>query len=70
MERLSCYLVFLAVPGRKASLQRVKIQTEVSNSEFWHQIMFGCLQPNDFSLGFFRNYSSSGVSKLRKDEKT
>jgi hypothetical protein len=27
------YLVFLATPGKKAGLQRVKIQTEVSNSE-------------------------------------
>ncbi|HKV77643.1 MAG TPA: hypothetical protein VJP02_05870 [Candidatus Sulfotelmatobacter sp.] len=27
------YLVFLAIPGKKAGLQRVKIQTEVSNSE-------------------------------------
>jgi hypothetical protein len=27
------YLVFLATPGKKASLQRVKTQTEVSNSE-------------------------------------
>jgi len=27
------YVVFEAVPGKKAGLQRVKVQTELSNSE-------------------------------------
>jgi len=27
------YVVFQAIPGKKAGLQRVKVQTELSNSE-------------------------------------
>jgi hypothetical protein len=45
------YLVFLATPKKKAGLQRVRIETEVSNSEIAAPDNVGCLRPSEFLFG-------------------